>query len=268
MTGSVTIRKRKPRANSNSNPNSKDRKDGGEADLPGSLHPPSPPPLRGMRSAVCERNHQDPSRRKGDLATGMVVTSDSGEGHRRDAIRRWCTHPTGSTRAGEGARGGAATFLRPSSCCPPASARPAARCGAVREKGKGREGRPGQAPAAASPHRRRWSPRPPPLPRMPRERKTQGKMRLGFGGEGGSACFALARTTDDRPIETNGSERPGHFEPRRKEGFPAQAHVAAWARGSAHARCLPVSLGRPMRCANGPRAKRSGRTAECYCWSR
>ena len=49
----------------------------------------------------------------------------------------------------------------------------------------------------------------------------------------------------------NGRDHSGQIEPRRATRIPAQAQVAAWARGARVRRAAgpPASLGRPMCCA-------------------
>jgi hypothetical protein len=72
---------------------------------------------------------------------------------------------------------------------------------------------------------------------------------LGFRRSSAASGFASARSTDDRQMKTNGSGLLGQKRPRRASVFPAQAQVAAWARGCARCTAGPQAV-----FANGPRA--------------
>jgi hypothetical protein len=56
-------------------------------------------------------------------------------------------------------------------------------------------------------------------------------MKLGFGCEAVAWGFCFPDVSAEPSDEMDGQGHSGFFEPRQKNEFPAQAQVAAWARG-------------------------------------
>jgi hypothetical protein len=109
----------------------------------------------------------------------------------------------------------------------------------LRGKGAGRNCSGGATPC------RRWRPR----RHGPRTRTHGGekkqRMKLGFWEEAADGDFAHPIQPDNRPMHLNGQDQPGFFRPRRHSAFPAQAQVAAWARGRQRAALGRYSANRP-----------------------
>jgi hypothetical protein len=92
-----------------------------------------------------------------------------------------------------------------------------------------------------------------------RERwKGKDGMWLRVLGEWPVAGFDRAKCTESHPMASNGQRRPDRIQPRRGGEFPAQAQVAAWARGSERARRV---MGR------GPRHRAVRCSCAARCWA-
>ena len=162
-------------------------------------------------------------------------------GHRANPLDGGAlTHP-GSARSSERARGGAAPFWPPRVTAVAA----VAMRWANRESGTRRASRPSPAAAVLLGAVAQVAPKPPPTaaalsPRgadresQREEREGAGKNELGFGQQAGRLQFLFTRNRR-RAIGSKSTARIclGQIWPRRGRSFPAQAQVAAWARGGA-----------------------------------